>query len=172
MRYAALALALTLAGCFSHQPELSPVVNAARQGKAVQVRALAAKGEDVNEPSGGNGWTPLLHAVHTNQLETARALLDAGAQVDKSADDGLTPLMMAAAYDNPEMVSLLLRGGASPLASDKNGKTAFDHALVGANDVDRFTYFRCNQATAAMLRVISPAPKPQSLRWARTKRCA
>jgi ankyrin repeat protein len=41
-------------------------------------------------------------------LESARALLDAGTNPDLRADDGLTPLHVAAAWDNVAMLQLLL----------------------------------------------------------------
>jgi uncharacterized protein len=164
-----LAVALLLLGC-SHQKE-SPLVGAVRAGNVEAVRTLIKGGADPNATSGGNDWPPLLHAVHVNQLQTAAALIDGGAAIDAASSSGMTPLMMAAGYDNPEMVTLLVSRGANPAVVDGDRKTALDYAITGVTDIDRFTYFRCNQSTAAQLMGVSPAPRTGSLKWAKSKGC-
>ncbi|HUP60044.1 MAG TPA: ankyrin repeat domain-containing protein [Thermoanaerobaculia bacterium] len=165
-----LFLVIALIGCTS-QPSDSPLTLSVREGDVAEVRAQLARGADPNAPGGGNGWTPLLHAVHKNQLGTAAALLDAGAGVDRPGASGITPLMMAAGYDNKEMTALLLARGANPRMTEGDGSTALDFAIAGVPDIDRFTYFRCNQSTAAMLAKVSPPPRAATMRWARIKGC-
>ena len=168
MRY--LPLAVLLTGCFVQNVD-SPLTTAARGGDVGAVRALVARGADVNAQSGGNGLPPLLHALHKNKLGTAAALISAGADIDRAGAGGMTPLMMAAAYDNKEMVALLLTRGANPRVTEPSGNTALDLAITGVADIDRFTWFRCNQSTAAMLARVSPPPRRSTLRWARMKGC-
>ena len=42
-------------------------------------------GTDVNERGGVNDWTALMHSVHKNRLAAVRALVDAGADVNRRA---------------------------------------------------------------------------------------
>src|SRR5258708_3394493 len=97
MRTAPLLLSLTLLSACGGGP-LTTVIVAARNGDAAQIRALAARGADVNERAGVNGWTPLEHAIHKNQLGSVQALLDAGADPNAASPGGMTPLIMAAGY--------------------------------------------------------------------------
>jgi hypothetical protein len=166
-----IAIALLLLGCAPSGVKSDRLTRAVRDGDVAAVRALCARGADPNQMSGGNGWTLLLHAVHRNQLGTAAALLDAGADVNLPSSKRLTPLMMAAGYGNREMVALFLRHGANPRAVDLDGLTALDYALMGMLDVDQMTFFRCQAGTAALLAPSSPPPQRSSLRWAGIKGC-
>jgi len=171
MRYAAYAFPLLLAACLTGGTD-SPLAVATRSGDVAEVRALLEAGADPNAPSGGSGWTPLMHAIHKNQLGTAAALLDGGALPDLGKPDGYTPLMMAAAYDNGPMVALLLSRGASPRVRSASGDTALDYAITGVVDVDRMTLFRCNAETAQLLTRVSPPPTASTQRWTKIKGCA
>ena len=160
---------LLLTSCMTRNAPISDLTTAVRNGDAAQVRALAAKGADVNAPSGNNDWTPLLHAVHTHQNASIAALLDAGADANRgSGSEGLTPLMMAAAYGYDDTVKLLLQRGAK--ATDG----AFDAALTGTPDVDRFTFFSCQDSTPRLIRSAAPhaTASAAARRWAGMKRCA
>ncbi len=66
----------------------------------------------------------LLIAALMGHLDTAKLLLDYGAEVDTRADDGTTALMLAASKGNRDLVSLLLKSGADPTLADKSGVTA------------------------------------------------
>jgi ankyrin repeat protein len=150
---------------------MTPLASAVREGNAKAIAELCARGADPNEPAGGNGWTPLLHAVHTNQPGSVRALLDAGADADLASPNGITPLMMAAGYGRRPIVDQLLRHGAHPGVRDPSGAAALDYALTGMTDIDAFTYFRCQNDTAGALAPVSPQPQKSSLRWAKIKGC-
>ena len=93
------------------------VIWAVRQDQPDILRALLAAGADPNAPvTGRNGWTPLMHAIHTRQsaesattrLGAIQALLDAGADPNARSRKGGTPLIMAAGYGATDMVELLL----------------------------------------------------------------
>jgi ankyrin repeat protein len=170
-----VALALLLTACGVRRPAMTPLVDAVRTGDAGAVRTLIARGADPNEPSGRNQWTPLLHAVHTSQLGSAAALLDGGADPNRPGPFGDTALMMAAGYADDDMVALLLRKGADPARRNPDGDGALDFALSGMTDIDRFTFFRCNDSTAEMLAARMPTLRStataSSRRWARIKGC-
>ncbi len=142
------ALALT-AGCGG--PILSPLVIAARQGRLSAIPELIERGADPNAPSGRNGWTPLLHAIHKNQIESAQALLEGGARVNGSCCRGMTPLIMAAGYGQADMVRMLLLRGADPWARSTGGLTALDVAVTGVPHIDAFTVGRCQTETVRAL---------------------
>lgn len=175
MRLAAAVLVfLAFAGCSAaKRAEMPPLIEAVRSGDAASVRALVAKGADPNAPSGGNGWTPLLHAIHTNQAASVEALLAAGAAVDGTDGNGTTPLMMAGGYGYTPIVALLLSRGADARKRDRGGETALEYALAGANDIDRLTFFDCQDATVKALHAAAPEVHASrgARRWASMKRC-
>ena len=172
MRTIALLLSAFLAACgVVRQPEDSALVLAARAGDVAAVRQLLARGVDPNAPAGMNAWPPLMHAIHKAQPATTAALLDGGADVNRSSPEGETALMMAAGYGYSDIVTMLLSRGADPARRDRHGETALDYALAGVSDIDRFTFFSCQNDTVALLANRGVQPAAASLRWAKMKRC-
>lgn len=149
---------------------------AVRNGKVAEVRTLLGQGEDPNRPAGVNGWPPLMHAVHKNQIATAAVLLEDGADINKGAPEGMTPLMMAAGYGNDDMVEFLLQHHTDAHVKTKDGAGALDFAMTGVSDIDKFTLFRCLDSTVALLLREHPDLSGTTERSSRTffrfKRCA
>jgi ankyrin repeat protein len=111
-----------------------PLIWAARGGQPGTIAKLVQSGADPNRlDDSPNGWTPLLHAVHKNQLSSVRALIAAGADIDRSAPNGLTPLALAAAQGEAEIVEELLAAGADPRASKARGWTVLQQAVGSGN---------------------------------------
>ncbi len=99
------------------------VVDAAMRGDHDTVRALLKSGEDVNTAQ-GDGMTALHWAVQKGDLELAKLLLYAGANVRATTRlGGYTPLLIAARDGNAPMVEALLAGGADPKATTTAGAT-------------------------------------------------
>lgn len=93
------------------------LMKAVYQGNTTCVETLAARSrQEVNRG--------LLIAALTSHKEIAKILLDNGAEVDSRADDGRTPLMLAAGKGDTDLVSFLLKAGADPSLTDKAGATA------------------------------------------------
>ena len=159
---------------------MPPLIAAARDGNAAAVREIVKSGGDPNAEYGGLNWTPLMHAIYKNQIGSVKALLDSGADVNKTGDDEteprtkqerVTPLMMAAGYGYTPIVELLLRRGADPARADGDGNRALDYALTGT--LYRITLFECQDSTVRAL-VAAHAPlgiSADSRRWASIKRC-
>jgi ankyrin repeat protein len=166
-----LVLALGLVGCTIGHEEMTPLVTAARDGDVQSIRALCARGADPDQPSGGNDWTPLLHAIHKHQPRSVAALLEAGATVDRATSLGMTPLMMAAGYGYTDVVKVLLAHRADTRGRDEDGLAAVDYALTGMTDIDEFTWIRCQTETAHVLERVSPLPTAGSRRWSHLKHC-
>ena len=95
------------------------------QGDSAAARhLLTGQKLDVNVAQ-GDGMTPLHWAAHHDDLETARLLLAAGANVNAETRlGGITPLFMACTNGNPHIIALLLKSGASAKAVKSNGTTA------------------------------------------------
>jgi ankyrin repeat protein len=110
-----------------------------QEGDKAAVARLLAAGADPNAsvtgrlPSGELYQTTALSVTAgVGQLETARLLLDAGADPSCSASGGTAPLIMAAGHGHPELVWLLLGRGAALDDADANaGRTAgLDEGLL------------------------------------------
>ena len=65
-RGVAFALLLAVAGGCSRR-ELPRLHRAARRGDVAEIAALVKAGAPIDEPGGGNGWTPLQHAIRWQQ---------------------------------------------------------------------------------------------------------
>ena len=80
--------------------------------------------EEINPPvSTKGGMTALLHAARQGYLEAANALLDGGADINKTqAGDETSPLLTATINGQFDMAMLLIKRGANPnIAARNNG---------------------------------------------------
>nr|XP_046247189.1 protein TANC1-like isoform X2 [Scatophagus argus] len=75
------------------------------------------------------GRAPILavHA-HLGHVEMVALLLEMGAPIEGTTDNGMTPLCLAAAAGHADIVSLLCKKGAKVGHADKNGQCALVHA--------------------------------------------
>jgi ankyrin repeat protein len=74
------------------------------------------------------GWAPLHYAATRGRLDVMVLLLDKSAYIDAASPNGTTPLMMAAHYGTPSAVKLLLEAGADPMLKNQQDLTAIDFA--------------------------------------------
>lgn len=80
-------------------------------------------------PDEKGGFSALMFAAQSGDIESARILLDAGANADEgTAFDG-TPLVVASQNGHEKLALLLLERGANPNARDGYGLTAMHWAL-------------------------------------------
>ncbi|KAG2419123.1 hypothetical protein HFD88_002227 [Aspergillus terreus] len=83
-----------------------------------------------------SGQTPLHHAAASGSLDCVRFLLHEGADVNASADHGMTPLHCAAKRPRGrEIAELLLEAGAQADAVTSEGESAIFTAIASHSDV-------------------------------------
>jgi ankyrin repeat protein len=122
---------------------------AAAEGHGAMVKLLAEAGAAVNArqaalefpkitfngstmvstPLPRGGMTALLLAARENALEGARALIDAGADLNLADSEGTTPLIMAIVNRHNDIAVLLIEKGAELNAADATGTTALYAAV-------------------------------------------
>ncbi len=119
---------------------MRPLIAAAIAGRLEVVQALLAAGADP-EAATELGQVALHGAVlapgDAQAQAIVAALLGAGAQVDEEADDGMTPLMVAALNHRTALVSALLARGADAARRTVSGNTALMMASDGRAELDR-----------------------------------
>ncbi|KAF7507610.1 hypothetical protein GJ744_010280 [Endocarpon pusillum] len=95
---------------------------------------------DTKDPT--DGYTALQLSIKLYDLEMTRCLLDAGADVNESRNDGCTALMDAADRALCEIVKLLLERGADPNVKDKSQFSCLHHAVSSSGWID-FPFEAC-----------------------------
>jgi hypothetical protein len=162
---------------------VTPLMTASRNGDLAIMRLLIDKGADVNrQDTYLNAWTPLLHALHTQQRAAVLLLLERGANPNTPGAGGETPLMLAAQDNDVTLVAALLARGADARARSGLGQTALDIAVAGgafADPTDRSWLGGCYPETVRLLTAAAPQVSvrngfgPLSARWwARVKGCS
>jgi ankyrin repeat protein len=130
------------------------VMWAAAEGHPDIVKLLAAHGADLNlrsydrdttlpkmaagtpaAPIARGGLTALLFAARQGEIETAKALLDAKADINAVDSDGNNALTLAILNTHYDLTRLLIERGADPNVAAKNGRTAL-YSAVEMHDVD------------------------------------
>jgi ankyrin repeat protein len=108
------------------------LVDAARNAEHATAVALLAERAEPNQ-SEADGTTPLHWAVHHDDADLVRRLLDAGANVAVANDYGATPMSEAAVAANPEVLAALLDAGADVDSPNADGQTALMVVARGGN---------------------------------------
>ena len=104
------------------------------KGQAIYVDQLPKEG-DGEPPRAEGGFTPLLHAAMSGDLETVKVLLGAGAKINDAAPDGVTPLVAAIVKFNEPVALYLMERGADVNASEAGYSALHAAALTGQMSV-------------------------------------
>jgi ankyrin repeat protein len=103
--------------------------------------------------SGGGGLTPLTFAAREGDLESAKHLLDAGADINQTTEYGWTPLLTATNNRHYKLGAFLMARGANASLANKGGWTPLYLATDNRNieggdypvpkpDMDHLEYIR------------------------------
>ena len=110
------------------QKELTPpaldLQSATIMGDLVTVEKHIEAGSNLDEKEPIMGSTPLLTAAFFGKTEIAKALIEAGADINLQNNEGSTPLHSAAFLCRTEIVALLLDKGADQSILNNFGSTA------------------------------------------------
>jgi ankyrin repeat protein len=93
---------------------------------ASNVDATAPKFELVKTYSNN---TPLANAICKGDIEAVKKFIEYGADVNEKSN-GMTPLMLAARYNNVELINLLIAKGADLKIKDDKGNSALKYAQL------------------------------------------
>lgn len=141
---------------------------AARDGRMEAAQLLLEHGSEIDQPTAGDGTTPLLMATINGNFDLAMSLLDHGADPNRVAEDGSAPLFTVlnrrwgpkAAYPQPsafqqqrtdylEIMTALLDAGAE--VDHRTGRhiwyTSFNFDMLGVGFTGSTPFWRAAYAT-------------------------
>lgn len=134
-------------------------------GTTSMVPWLVERGAQVNALS-AKGWSPLLLAIKGGHLETAHALLAAGANPNIAEPElGLTPLMHAAALGEEALVDTLVEAGAKlGVVGRQAGRTAAGWAEAAGHTELTAHLKTLTEAESARVQaaIATTAPEPEA----------
>lgn len=108
----------------------TPLMTAVVAGHEKIIALLLSCNADINA-RGEHGYTAAMRAA-VNNLRALEILIKAGADINAADDQGQTPLMLTIknALAEPENIGALLSAGPDLEIKDKDGHTAFAHAVL------------------------------------------
>jgi hypothetical protein len=117
---------------------MTPAICMASNGDAAGAIAYLRadlRGMDINTPSLLCGRSVLHYAAYSNQPETVRQLIAAGADINQYDSCGTTPLMIAVCVMNLECVRVLCESGADPNKHEEGKPNTIHHLLAEVEGV-------------------------------------
>ena len=102
----------------------TPIVLAIQMGQLPCIRELIGCGADLDVTPTEKCAPPILFAAQKNDNAILKALLDAGADANKTTDSQQAALYRAASLNNDVSVKMLLEAGADVNCTDADGSTA------------------------------------------------
>lgn len=108
-----------------------------------------AAGTNINEKDPFGGSSPLISAALFGKTEAAKILIDAGADINFTNNDGSTALHTSAFFCRPEIVKILLDKHADKTIKNKYGSTPYE-SVVGPYDQVKSVYEMMQQMLGPM----------------------
>ena len=135
-----LATLLIMAGCKDNtasaqgtsasqtkvKPPKMDIHTAVFTGNIEVVKQHIAAGSNLNVKDPIGGSSPLISACLFGKTEIAKALIEAGADLNFRNNEGSTALHTASFFCRPEIVRMLLNKGADKKIKNKYGSTAYE----------------------------------------------
>jgi ankyrin repeat protein len=108
----------------------TPLLDAANSGNAKVVKLLLEKGAKV-DVGDSYGYTPLYYAIWSEDIESVKMLIAAGADINKrvNENDEYNAFFDAVWMDNADLVKILIDAGAD-VNYKANGRTPLYHAIM------------------------------------------
>ena len=116
------------AGTGSQRPDVDiDIFTASAEGNLHAIRQHIAAGTDLDSTEPAGGGTPLIVTTVSGQTAAATLLIENGASLSATNNDGSTALHTAAFFGHPDTVTLLLEHGAEVNARNAIGGTPLDN---------------------------------------------
>jgi uncharacterized protein len=115
-------------------PKINAEVRSAKDESALMFAAINGHLEiasaliDAGADVNKTGWAPLHYAATKGHVGMIELLLENHAYIDTESPNLTTPLMMAAMYGTVQALKVLLEAGADPQLKNEQGLTAIDFA--------------------------------------------
>jgi ankyrin repeat protein len=118
----------------SGKHNVTPLVPACQENAFDAVKFLVDKGADANQRivAAGN-QSPIRFACKTGNVALVTFLLENGAQLEDTPDDGITPIIQAARSDHYDLVKFLIDQGADVNAYAVEKECALNQAIKNGN---------------------------------------
>ncbi len=108
---------------------------AVMSGNLEVVKQHIQSGTDINKKEPFGGSSPLITACLYEKKEVAQYLIESGANINFTNNDGSTALHVAAFFCKPELVKLLLEKKANKNIRNNYGSTAYESVAAPFNVV-------------------------------------
>lgn len=118
----------TSAGVEVEAPDM-PLQAAILSGNLQIVKQHIDAGSNINEKDALSGSTPLITASTFNKIEITQTLINAGADLEATNNDGATALHAAAFFCQVEIVQLLIDANADKTIKNNYGATARESVM-------------------------------------------
>jgi ankyrin repeat protein len=129
-----LTILLLLPACGTKQQDAQK----AKERQAAAADAEQSSGDSQSAPKESSYKQALfLRAVNNEDIEAVRQFLADGVDVNDPMEDGSTAIRMAIWQNNPELVELLIAGGANLETRDSWGNTPLHEACTGCLEIVR-----------------------------------
>ena len=112
----------------ANKQKMTPLMMAASHGRSESVAILIRKFDNTKKKS-RDGYGAIHYAVMESHIDTVRALVENGADVNLGGKDRMTPLALASSLGLYDMVKLILEKGGKSIKKDKYKRTPLILAL-------------------------------------------
>ncbi len=103
---------------------MTPLIYASARNRPLGVKFLLSHGAKINQKDGKMGLSALHFAIANQSLDSAKILIENGADVNLVGPQNTTPLILASEHGYLQIAQLLISKGADPLIKGPDDYTA------------------------------------------------